>query len=106
MFANPQAVERARKVLAELDKQIMIKTAAAKHKGIVYSVARPGRHDAVLAKVYAELNLSGGFCCDEQGFITNNGRFVSRLEAAKIALESGQIKYLKWPPNLYSEDLW
>ena len=41
-----------------------------------------------------------------QGFITTNRRFVNRLEAAKIALENGQISKLNWPPELYSEDLY
>jgi hypothetical protein len=42
----------------------------------------------------------------EQGFITNKGEFVDRVEGARIAIESGQIKALKWPPLLYSEDLY
>lgn len=39
-----------------------------------------------------------------QGFITNTGRFVDRVEAAKIAFEAEQIKYPK--DILYSEDLY
>lgn len=42
----------------------------------------------------------------EQGFITDTGEFLDRIEAAKIALESGQIEKLNHPPNLYSEDLY
>lgn len=41
-----------------------------------------------------------------QGFITTDGKFVDRLEGARIALGSGQIVELGWPPNLYSEDLY
>ena len=42
-----------------------------------------------------------------QGFITSLGRFVNREEAAKIALESGQIGELKYSKNkLFSEDLY
>jgi len=41
-----------------------------------------------------------------QGFITDEGKFVDRKEGARIALESGQIAKLKWPPDLYSEDLY
>lgn len=40
-----------------------------------------------------------------QGFMTSLGRFVGRKEAAKIALECGQITELYSPPNLYSEDI-
>ena len=41
-----------------------------------------------------------------QGFITESGRFVDRKEAAKIALECGQIKRLwYWKDQLDSADL-
>lgn len=40
----------------------------------------------------------------ELGFVTNTGRFVSREEAAKIALSAGQITEAK--DKLFSEDLW
>lgn len=43
----------------------------------------------------------------EQGFLTTKGRFVDRIEGARIALETGQIKALQWPEygELFSEDL-
>ena len=42
----------------------------------------------------------------EQGFVTNTGQFVDRIEGARIAIEAEQIEKLQWPPNLYSEDLY
>ena len=39
-----------------------------------------------------------------QGFITNDGMFVDRKEAAKIAYNSGQIKYKT--EKIFSEDLY
>lgn len=42
----------------------------------------------------------------EQGFVMSDGTFAGREEAAKAALEAGQITALQWPPNLYTEDLW
>lgn len=39
----------------------------------------------------------------EQGFVTEDGRFVDRYEAAEIALNAGQTKKLERP--LFSEDL-
>lgn len=39
-----------------------------------------------------------------QGFITNTDRFVSRMEAGKIAFEAGQIK--RETDTLFSEDLY
>jgi hypothetical protein len=41
---------------------------------------------------------------EEQGFLTNTDRFVSREEAAKIAFESGQIT--EETTRLFSEDLY
>lgn len=41
-----------------------------------------------------------------QGFLNSDGKFLDRLEAAEEALRCGQISELKWPPNLYSEDLY
>jgi hypothetical protein len=40
----------------------------------------------------------------EQGFLTNDNRFVDRAEAAEIAFKSGQIKIEK--TYLFSEDVW
>ena len=42
----------------------------------------------------------------EQGFVMSDGTFAGREEAGKAAIEAGQIKALRWPPKLYSEDLW
>lgn len=40
----------------------------------------------------------------EQGFLTNENRFVDRVEAGKVAFKSKQIKYEK--KYLFSEDVW
>lgn len=43
----------------------------------------------------------------EEGFLTNTDRFVDRTEAARIAVESGQLpeSRLRYPDMLFSEDL-
>lgn len=42
-----------------------------------------------------------------QGFVDNNGMFLTRIEAAQIALENGQITKLKFhKQELFSEDLY
>lgn len=41
---------------------------------------------------------------NEQGFLTNTNRFVSREEGGQIAFDAGQTKELK--QTLYSEDLY
>lgn len=87
-----------------MNKEV-IETAAVLFRGKIFSVPRPGRHDVALEEAAKQ---SGLHCIikEKQGFVTSTGRFVDRIEAAQIALAAGQIKKLKWPPNLYSEDLW
>lgn len=70
---------------------------------MIYDCARPGRHADVIAKMVrdGEDTTDGEF-----GFLLSDGRFVSRDEAARIALEAGQCRSLSAPPYLYSEDLW
>jgi len=48
----------------------------------------------------------GFFKWCEQGFVTDTGEFLDRVEAGEHALECKQIKNLNWGKNLYSEDLW
>lgn len=41
----------------------------------------------------------------QQGFVTLDGEFYNRKDSAKIALQAGQTKKLKYPPLLSFEDL-
>ena len=82
-----------------MDKRI-VAVAVRTSAGVVYSLCDPYRHHNVLA--FVDLKLGHV----EQGFLDSDGEFVNRIDAAQIALESGQIKKLQWPPRLYSEDLW
>lgn len=50
----------------------------------------------------------GTFSCPrhDQGFITNTGRYVDRIEAAQIAIAAGQISKLRHhSTELFSEEL-
>ena len=77
---------------------------AINQDGTVYSLPPPNRHPHLINQVIWPIikRMVNG----EQGFLTNTGRFVDRVEGAKIAVDSGQIPFLRWPPLLYSEDLW
>jgi len=77
----------------------MIVSSAIEKDGIIYTGRR---HHNILNEANPKGSLRGGI----QGFMLDDGRFVDRIEGAKIALECGQIEELQWPPNLYSEDLW
>lgn len=81
-----------------------IAAAAIKFRGKVYHLPAPNRHHHIIAYIR---NLHETAVTQEvQGFLTNSGKFLDRKEAARIAIAAGQIKALRWPPNLYSEDLW
>lgn len=97
-WINPQMILGLRKK--------PIKGSAIQFEGKTYVVLAPGRHGHVIQKIVAENPDIPGVAGEIQGFITQDDRFVDRIEGAKIALETGQIEKLNWPPNLYSEDLW
>jgi len=81
--------------------------AAAVHAyGATWSLPRPARHHDVLWAIDATGLSAIVPGPDAQGFLTSDGRFVGREEGAAIAIAAGQIAGLKWPPYLYSEDLW
>mgnify|MGYP001592498173 CR=1 FL=1 len=84
-----------------------IVAAAIVFKGTIYTVPTPGRHHNVFALI-REMTGANDVSVGEdgQGFVTSDRRFANRKEAAIIAISAGQISKLKWPPLLYSEDLW
>jgi len=75
----------------------MIAGAAIRKDGKVYTGRR--HSDIIRDNIEAEVGFGG-----EQGFVTDSGEFVSRMDAAKIAFECGQIRHHKH--QLYSEDLY
>ncbi len=83
----------------------MIKSAAIKNPLKVWSLPAPARHHNIIALMHDkdDPHVHG---VSIQGFLTHEGKFLNRKEAAKYVLEVGQLKKLKWPPNLFSEDLW
>ena len=79
--------------------------------GKVYSVPAPGRHIDVLRAGGVEALPSGiekyRLARGVQGFLTVDGQFLDRKQAAEYALACGQIQRLKFQPDaLFSEDLW
>lgn len=87
-----------------------IAAAACIYRGTVVTLPPPARHHTIinhLADTHPEdtdypLVHAGA----DQGFVTDTGRYVERVEAGQIALAAGQTAALKWGPPLYSEDLW
>lgn len=65
--------------------------------GKVYTASR---HHQVIEKLHY---LSYQKPYGQQGFVTDRGRFVDRVEAAEIAVKAGQIEKLKYGNRLFSE---
>ena len=78
---------------------------ALRYGARIWSLPRPARHGHVI-KHMDEQGLCEEARLSEQGFLTNKNRFVNRNEGAQFALAAKQIDELRWPPRLYSEDLW
>jgi hypothetical protein len=77
---------------------------AVREGALTVSMPAPARHGDVLRRLHdlTGIVLAG----DDQGFLTSTGHFVGRQDAVEVARAAGQIVAPKWPPFLYSEDLW
>jgi len=83
----------------------MIKQAAIRLSAdIIATLPRPNRHKDIMWALH-DLGISKIHFVD-QGFIDENGEFIQRDEAARLAIANGQVKKLHAPPDLYTEDLW
>lgn len=47
-----------------------------------------------------------GYQCLSQGFITDKGKYLDRVDALRYAVECKQIRDVKDKSELFSEDLW
>ena len=82
----------------------MIIAVAIRTEQDTYELPRPARHHDLIHELVEwghVIPITG-----EQGFIDDQQGFVTREEAAQIALAQGQVKSLHAPPSLFSEDLW
>lgn len=79
--------------------------AANRHGGKIYVLPPPARHHNIGKMIHDRTGQP--FSGDKyQGFFTSRWRYVSREEAARIAVKAGQTDAPKWGNRLYSEDLW
>lgn len=84
----------------------MIKQAAIKDEnGKIYTLPQPARHSLII-KTLIEAEIRYLLPSAVQGFLTDDNRFVDRIEAMKIARESGQVTAVTDRKELYTEDLW
>lgn len=94
---------------------VRIVAAAIKFGGLVCVVERPGRHHDVF-RAMSEAGFEARFGPEQQGFVTDDGRFVGREEGRKIAEGAGQliasvrdaegVMFTRQHAHLFSEDVW
>ncbi len=84
----------------------LIHAVAITQDGIVFTLPRPARHHHVIKYITSKPGRKYNPKLGEQGFITDSGNFVTREQAAILALASGQVIKLADPPELFSEDVW
>ena len=77
-------------------------------EGKVYFLPEPARHSDVIQMLIKKRVMLPPVRQAEQGFVDQNGKFLTREDAAKLALANGQCKKLRCPSLgiLFSEDLW
>lgn len=87
----------------------MIVAAAIMFYGELWTLPRPARHHDII-KAHDDVMHIGG--SGNQGFIDDQGVFLSRRSAANHVLNCRQTlrrhppSQLKWGDELFSEDLW
>lgn len=80
---------------------------AAIYLGGIISLPRPARHGDIISTMDQLMHIDGPLATpDRQGFITDTGRYVNRVEAYGIAWKAKQIISGSRGPQLFSEDLW
>ena len=88
---------------------IPVAAAVKTDDGVIHFMPAPHRHhhtvhalNAVNKPEDSPIILASG----NQGFVMSDGTFATREDAGRAAVRAGLIKALRWPPKLYSEDLW
>ena len=90
--------------------ELVVAVAVATGLGVI-TQPRPARHHDCFPILYA-LGIQPNDPIEaKHGFITNHGRFVDRVEAARIVLAAGQTGDLHamgtdGQPRLFTEDMW
>lgn len=89
-------------------QELIAMSALRSSTGLIMAIAKPGRHHHCFLIEHKEacMEYVSGF---NQGFLTNQGRFVGRKEALRIARNGGQLfgrRKTGYADELCSEDLW
>jgi hypothetical protein len=82
---------------------IPVAAAVKTDDGVIHFLPAPHRHHHTLHALNASQTISAK---NVQGFVLSDGTFATREDAGRAAVQSGLITALRYPPKLYSEDLW
>jgi hypothetical protein len=85
----------------------MITHVAIRQKdGRIFSLPKPYRHHHVLKMMRNLEEDCTELMGENQGFLNDKGKYLTRMVGAVYAIEREQIEELATPPFLFSEDLW
>lgn len=99
-----QAVADLEKLIAPEPEQIEAAAIRCTGARVGSQIIHTGLNHALIIAAMVRAGYAVKGC--PQGFVTSSGRFVDRVEAAKIAIAAGQIKNLKYhKTKLFSEEL-
>ncbi len=88
----------------------MITHVAIRFGGKIWSLPKPNRHHHIMLQIIKDnpeikyVDAHG----DDQGFLNEDGEYLTRAEAFVVAKENGQLRADRpiWYDELYSENLW
>lgn len=91
-----------------MDNRRVVAAALRLPNGLVLSLPKPNRHhDIISLGIGAGLSAPLPGCEDGQGFLLDDGRYVTRKQALSVVLLNGQVDESKLlTSTLISEDLW
>lgn len=83
----------------------MIVAAAIIYKEILWTLDKPNRHGHIIHKICTDMGVETVRSKEmKQGFITDQGIFLDRIEAYQHAVNCGQVTHRA--NKLFSEDVW
>jgi hypothetical protein len=83
-----------------------IRAAAVRLGDKIWTLDPPHRHHHIMQMITRETGKRVPFDPDNQGFITECGRFLNRRQTETVARDSGQLVGDRIGSVLTSEDLW
>ncbi len=83
---------------------------AIRFQGTVYSLPAPNRHNDVIRHIVETTGVDAvNVMGEDQGFLDETGRYLTRRQALGVAGREGQLKEGALGPRLgrlFSEDVW